>query len=411
MRFLRLPAAIVAITAAAGLFLSCEKKPARRAIAPQLTWNPGRIVSQLDHVFYAGRYVVTHGERAVTAWNVDTGNVSPIQLAHYGQDPPGVWQWSGMDTYQFVTVIDASAEYVITNVWNEINWTRDGTVSSPDHASGVQVMKFAPTGLVYHGQIAIDGVSTTNSLAIDGHHANVLLFSGGCAKVDLANLLVIDSSMPCPADTTPIQSTIDGYTYRHSASGTTHTLTRSDQPSPTSPPQPTLPPAPTAVPVPTYNPTFIASPIPSPGEICRRGFQCYDCITLVEVTCPGLPTPVPVPEDDELALGQGGRFRVKVTWRALDGRIGRGVPVPLKRDTGAFWFFDQENLELVIKVLDGRQWNGHFWVFYGALSNVEYSIVVLDAVTGRSNLYFNPQGTFASKGDTEAFPAPLGRRK
>jgi len=99
------------------------------------------------------------------------------------------------------------------------------------------------------------------------------------------------------------------------------------------------------------------------------------------------------------------RFRVEVRWKDFQGGTGEGEAVPLTSDTGYFWFFDERNVELVIKVLDGRGLTGHFWVFYGALSNVEYRITVTDVATGREKTYFNPAGTFASVGDTRAFPA------
>ena len=56
-------------------------------------------------------------------------------------------------------------------------------------------------------------------------------------------------------------------------------------------------------------------------------------------------------------------------------------------------------------MLDGRAINGHFWVFFGALSNVEYSIGVTDTETGQTRTYTNPLGEFASVGDTEALLA------
>jgi hypothetical protein len=55
-------------------------------------------------------------------------------------------------------------------------------------------------------------------------------------------------------------------------------------------------------------------------------------------------------------------------------------------------------------VLDGRAINGGFWVFYGALSNVEYTLTVTDTETGRVKTYFNPSRNFGSLGDTSAFP-------
>jgi hypothetical protein len=47
--------------------------------------------------------------------------------------------------------------------------------------------------------------------------------------------------------------------------------------------------------------------------------------------------------------------------------------------------------------------NGYFWVFYGALSNVEYTIRITDTVTGEIKTYFNPDGRLASVADVLAF--------
>ncbi len=105
-----------------------------------------------------------------------------------------------------------------------------------------------------------------------------------------------------------------------------------------------------------------------------------------------------------LCLG-GGRFEVAASWADGSGGSGFGRALRLTSDTGTFWFFSRDNLELIVKVLDGSAYNGHFWVFYGALSNVEYSVVVTDTVTGASRRYFNPAGTFASVADVVALPA------
>jgi hypothetical protein len=47
--------------------------------------------------------------------------------------------------------------------------------------------------------------------------------------------------------------------------------------------------------------------------------------------------------------------------------------------------------------------SGRFWVFYGALSNVEYTLKVTDTQTGAVKEYRNPSGRFASVADTNAF--------
>ena len=57
----------------------------------------------------------------------------------------------------------------------------------------------------------------------------------------------------------------------------------------------------------------------------------------------------------------------------------------------------------MVKALDGRPVNGHFWLFYGALSNVEYTLTVTDTQTGKIKTYTNPSGRFASVADTQAF--------
>jgi hypothetical protein len=96
-------------------------------------------------------------------------------------------------------------------------------------------------------------------------------------------------------------------------------------------------------------------------------------------------------------------YAITVHWATTDGRSGSGTAVPLTSDTGYFWFFSPTNIELVIKVLDGRGINGYHWVFYGALSDVSYTITVTNRLTGVSKSYSNPQGNLASEADTQAF--------
>ncbi len=112
-----------------------------------------------------------------------------------------------------------------------------------------------------------------------------------------------------------------------------------------------------------------------------------------------------VPAERTLCLADG-RFQVQVRWWNFAGRTGPGRAVPLTGDSGYFWFFEDDNLELVVKALDGGTINDRFWIFYGALTNVEFQLVVTDTVTGEVNAYLNPERTFASRGDTTAFPRP-----
>src|SRR4029077_12263275 len=100
---------------------------------------------------------------------------------------------------------------------------------------------------------------------------------------------------------------------------------------------------------------------------------------------------------------QGSRFQAEVTWTAPGFGSGPGQAVPLTGDTGYFWFFSNSNVELMVKVLDGRGVNRHFWVFYGGLSDVAYTLTVTDALTGAREVFTNPQGRLASVADVTAF--------
>jgi len=108
------------------------------------------------------------------------------------------------------------------------------------------------------------------------------------------------------------------------------------------------------------------------------------------------------PAPGRLCLG-GGRFALEAAWKDFQGHTGSGHAVSLTADTGYLWFFNADNVEVVVKVLDGRPVNGKFWLFYGALSNVEYTLTVTDTQTGAVRMYSNPSGRFASVADTGAF--------
>jgi len=101
---------------------------------------------------------------------------------------------------------------------------------------------------------------------------------------------------------------------------------------------------------------------------------------------------------------QDDRFRIDVAWADFQGTTGVGRVLPFSNDTGQFWFLSPENLELSVKVLDGSHFNGFWWVFFGSLTNFEFTLTVTDTETGQANVYQNESGNFASRGDTRAFP-------
>ena len=81
----------------------------------------------------------------------------------------------------------------------------------------------------------------------------------------------------------------------------------------------------------------------------------------------------------------------------------RPQPAPGSERTGLFTFFDPANVELVVKMLDGRSVNDAFWTFYGALSDVEYWVTVRDTESGELRTYRNEPYEICGRGDTTAF--------
>ncbi len=100
----------------------------------------------------------------------------------------------------------------------------------------------------------------------------------------------------------------------------------------------------------------------------------------------------------------GARFRVEARWETGDGGTGLGRAVTLTDETGYVWFFGADNVEMIVKVLDGCAVNGHKWVFLAGLTNVRVVATVTDTRTGAFRTYENPAGTpFAPVQDTSAF--------
>ena len=101
----------------------------------------------------------------------------------------------------------------------------------------------------------------------------------------------------------------------------------------------------------------------------------------------------------------GDRFRVEVSWRDFDGGTGSGTVLPFGSiESGLFWYFSEDNWEMLIKVLDGCGLNDRFWVFAAATTDVEYTLEVTDTWTGQTSTYTNPLGVSAAAiTDSDAF--------
>ena len=142
-----------------------------------------------------------------------------------------------------------------------------------------------------------------------------------------------------------------------------------------------------------------------PPYECFRPIDLGEFPLLREIGDP-LPTAqgTCVESDTALCLAND-RFRVTTEWMSTDGS-GTAKVGQLGEDTGYFWFFDEENVELVVRVLDscaGPEM-GAFWVFHAGLTHVEYELTVEDTVSETIKTYTNPQVTiFEPIQDTDDF--------
>jgi hypothetical protein len=99
--------------------------------------------------------------------------------------------------------------------------------------------------------------------------------------------------------------------------------------------------------------------------------------------------------DDDTSCLSDDRFRVEVVWRTPQGETGSGHMRPLSADSATVWFFQPENAEMLVKVLNACGPFDRYWVFFAATTDVDYTVTVTDTRTGVVRQYTNPAGQAA----------------
>lgn len=119
------------------------------------------------------------------------------------------------------------------------------------------------------------------------------------------------------------------------------------------------------------------------------------------------PSGACLPSQETLCLNAS-RFRVKATFRTADAASpSPAQAVQLTNDSGYFWFFNADNVEMTVKVLAACVVNNRHWVFASGMTNVEVQLVVTDTTTGAIERYTNKAGNpFEVILDTNAFGCP-----
>ncbi|HVS16456.1 MAG TPA: hypothetical protein VMV46_21280 [Thermoanaerobaculia bacterium] len=108
----------------------------------------------------------------------------------------------------------------------------------------------------------------------------------------------------------------------------------------------------------------------------------------------------------EGALGfHRGRFIVSADFSDFEGVRAEAVPVALDDQSGFFWFFDADNPELFVKILDACDLFGRYWIFIAGLTNLGVDVMVLDQQNDYGLVYHNEiGGTFETVLDTQGYP-------
>lgn len=98
-------------------------------------------------------------------------------------------------------------------------------------------------------------------------------------------------------------------------------------------------------------------------------------------------------------------FKVAMCYETAGGKVGEGrAGIWASAESGLLWFFNRDNAEVLVKVLNGCHLNGHYWVYVAPVTDLAFNLYVQGA--GGSNWsHHNRQGeTAASRSDNFAFP-------
>lgn len=127
------------------------------------------------------------------------------------------------------------------------------------------------------------------------------------------------------------------------------------------------------------------------------------------VSLPNVPSMGFVVRPRAAQLGLVG-FRFQVT---VADHQGGNTPaaVQVSDSGGYFTFFDPTDIELTVKIVDGRALNGHFWVFVASMTDTPLSLTVTDTQVNNcsasnncpSHTYTNPPHTNQNFIDVTAF--------
>jgi hypothetical protein len=110
---------------------------------------------------------------------------------------------------------------------------------------------------------------------------------------------------------------------------------------------------------------------------------------------------------------QNGRFKVSIDYvnpfanppRPGSFLTARLTAVGSNPDTALFGFDSAQAVEVVVRIVDARPFAPRFDIYYGGLTDVEYTVTVTDTVTNKTRTYRNTVGQVGGGVDRTTFPA------
>ncbi len=114
------------------------------------------------------------------------------------------------------------------------------------------------------------------------------------------------------------------------------------------------------------------------------------------LACPTFISPVPQAPllrrgSDPYLEMVSGRFRVSVEWDSQTAGTGPATPVHLTDSSGAFWYFNDRNLDMLLKI-EPHPSNGFYRLVAGSPSTVGFTITVQDTCLGTTQAYSLMEG-------------------
>lgn len=128
---------------------------------------------------------------------------------------------------------------------------------------------------------------------------------------------------------------------------------------------------------------MMSNPSPQPGNMEGLATAFDNAYIISNESC----------ASDSAHCFQNGRFKAEIKWENFSGQTGTAKISPKTGQTGAFWFFDPENEEVFVKILNACGLNGKYWIFIAGLTDVKTTVTIEDLITGQIREFVNPLGT------------------